>query len=86
MHNETEKLYIAVGTEMFHAHKWALAGHVGSGLFMESIQASGLNSALGIIELSAQTPLEFSKQGPVIRMPRSVELHLSWGGHRVLCF
>jgi hypothetical protein len=47
---------------------------------MESMQASGLNSASEILKPSARTPLQFSKQGPVIRiLPHSVELHLSWG-------
>ena len=38
---------------------------------------SGLNSAAEILELSAQTPLQFSKQGPVTRIqPHLVELRL----------
>jgi hypothetical protein len=36
-------------------------------IFMESIQTTGLNSALEILELTARTPLQFSKPGPVIR-------------------
>jgi hypothetical protein len=59
-------------------------GSFDSGLFVESIQASGPNFASGSskFELSAQTPLEFSKQGPVIRIQCLVRRSRIYpGGH-----